>query len=238
MDWDSIDIVEALQPLVAGGQWYWRADNGKLDQLSPAIESRVPWVYWNNKGADCFFSNDVLFGKFGLLPSTCANCYKVVVVPTTADELFQVCDIQEQLAGLPCKCGVEIRDDVPRNYGAYWYNEGLEQGRKCYGLVRGLMDKYVGTHIRVGLKRACTEMERQFGPSDKWEIPEGQLEFERKVRTVFTEQPRTAQQTDQIRKHVKNKWIKFAHSRGDMSYLKYTGGTPLYPPYVLYDGQL
>jgi len=239
VNWASIDIVEALQPLTSTGHWYWRSDTGKLDQAVRAIETRTPWIYWHmDMASPCFFYNNVIFQLFNLIPTYCANCYKVVVVPQTVDELYQLCDMQAQLLGYPCKCGVEIRDDVPRNYGGYFYHQGLERGLKGYKIVRELVSKYVGGHVPCALKRSCTEIERAFGPSDKWEIPDGQAAFEARVETMFEEQMKIVGQTEQIRRHVKNKWVRFAHSRGDMTYLKYTDGKPLFEPYVLYAGSL
>jgi len=238
MDFEKIDIVESLQPLVDGGSWYWRADTMKLDRLAAVGEPRTPWVYWHPPGTDCYFHNDIIFKRFGILPSYCAECYKVVVVPKTVEELFQLCDIQQQLEGFPCKCGIEIREDVNRNYGGYWYNEGLKKGETCYELIREMITKYIGPQVRVALKRACTEYERKFGPSNEWEVPEGTVEFEERVRSFMHKTPTIAPQPEIFRKHVKDRWIHFAHSRGDMTYLKFTDGKPLYEPYVLYAGEL
>jgi len=238
MDFEKIDIVSGLQPLVDKGSFYWRADTLKLDRLAAVGETRTPWVYWHpTPNMDCYFQNDILFQRFNIIPLACANCFKVVAVPNTVEQLMMLCDLQEQIPH-PCKCGVEIRDEVPRHYGGYWYNEGLDKGKTCYELVREMVSKYVGEDVKVGLKRACTEIEAEFGRSDQWEIPEGQAEFEERVAEVFHDPPKIHPQTEIFRRHIKDRWIKFAHSRGDMTYLKFTDGVPLYEPYVLYAGAL
>lgn len=237
---EQIDIYGSLQPMVDGGAWFWRADVPKLDRRQAAHEPRTPWVYHHpDFGADCHFQNEVLFKRFGLMPSYCMECYKVLIVPNTVDQLFKLCDVQTQLRGLPSKCGLEVRDETDRNYGGYHYNRGLDMGRECYGLMRQLVDKHVGTHVRVALKRACTEFERRFGQSDKWpEITDEQIAFEQRVYDMIVPPPKIIEQPPDLVKHIKNNWVKFAHARGDMSYLNYTNGVPLYEPYVLYAGEL
>jgi len=239
MDFNSIDIYKALLPMVTDGSWFWRADNGKLDRVVSTQESRTPWIYHHpDHKADCYFWNDVIFQKFDLLPSFCMNCYKVVVVPDTVEQLFKLCDMQEQMYALPCKCGLEIRDEVARSYGGYFYNIGKDRGLDCYRLVRDLVDKYIGQDVRVFLKRACTEFERKFGRSDGWEIESGQIEFEKKIFDLLTPPPKVIGQPDDLKKHIKNKWVQWAHARGDMTYLKFTDGKPLHEPYVIYAGEL
>lgn len=238
MNWDQIDIYEALSSLTETPAWYWSAETGKLRQSAFLLEPRSPWVYHHPDYFECGFCSDILFKRFGLLPSKCMQCFKVVVVPRTVDELFQLNDIEEQLPGMPCKCGIEVREDVARNYGGYFYNEGLEKGRACYTLIRDLIDKYISPDIKVYLKRACTEFERKFGPSDEWTLPEGQEVFEARLRGMIEDRPPIIEPPPDLVKHVKQRWVKFAHSIGDMTYLKYTDGKPLYEPYVIYAGAL
>jgi len=237
---DNIDTYESLQPMVDGGSWYWRADTGKLDRVAATQEPRTPWVYHHpDYQSDCHFWNDIIFKRFGLMPSFCMECYKVLIVPDTVDELFKLCDVQDQLVGMTSKCGLEARDETGRNYGGYHYNRGLDRGKECYALLRDLVNKHVGTGVRIGLKRSCTEFERKFGRSDEWpEITDEQLAFEERVKGMICEPPKVIPQTPDLVKHIKNKWVHWAHSRGDMSYLMYTDGKPLYEPYVLYAGEL
>ena len=238
MDFEKIDIINSLQPLVDRGGWHWRADSMKLDRVAAVAETRTPWIYWyTDPAVDCYFANDVLFAMFGIIPTVCANCYKVVAIPNSVVDLMAICDLQSQIKH-SSKCGIEVRDDVARNYGAYWYNQGLESGKICYELIRELVSKYVGPDVRVGLKRGCTEYERKFGRSDAWTTPPGQAEFEEMVRALFHDPPAIQAQTELFRRHIKDRWIRFAYSRGDMTYLRFTDGVPLFEPYVLYAGAL
>jgi hypothetical protein len=238
MDFDKINIIDGLQALVDNRSWFWRADTMKLDRIAAIAETRTPWVYWHSNAVDCYFWNDILFKLFGILPSYCMECYKIVVVPNNVVQLFALCDLQERIEGFPCKCGVEPRDDVNRNYGGYFYNVGLKKAKERFPIMREMVDKYVGKDVKMGLKRACTEYERKFGRSDEWKIPEGQVEFEKRVKSHLTDPPKIAPQPDDFKKHIKDIWIKFAHSRGDMSYTKFTNGVPIFEPYVLYAGEL
>jgi len=244
MNFDAIDVYAMLQPMIDKGGWYWRADTGKLDRIASTQEARTPWVHHHHLALgldDCHFWNDIIFTRFDIMPSYCMDCYKVVIVPNTVDQLFRLCDVQAQLIGMPSKCGLEIRDSTPRLYGGYHYCRGVEKGREVYELMRTLVTKHIGGDVRIGLKRGCTEYETEkaFGKSDTWpEIVPEQIEFEKKIRELITDPPEVLGQSEHLVKHVKNKWVVWAHAHADMTYLPYCNNKPLHEPYVLYAGAL
>lgn len=228
------DILSPLLPLIQSGKFVY-TDNGKVKPIALSIEPQTPWIHVRScKDRDCGVWHNIMFNIYGILPSPCMECWKVVVGPKTLTELFGVLEFQEEL-NMPSKCGIEIRDYTPRLYGGYFYNHSVEEGQECYHkVVEGLGKK--GINIPVILKRACTEFEMKFGPSNLWKLPEGQLEFEESIYNIlelgdnFSE----LEQHHNVRPRVIRSWIQWAYKNGDKTYLKYTGGKPLYPDTVKY----
>jgi len=140
---------------------------------------------------------------------------------------------------LPSKCGIELRDYTPKHYGAYFYCDGFDQGRERYTQVRKAIDDNIeltdkDKPIGVILKRGCTEYEMIKGPSPYWNCSGADLEMF-KLSEAFIDVGRGNSGQDPIQKtNVKCKWLLWAHSNGDMSYLPYNGGEKLFPGYVSY----
>jgi len=133
-----------------------------------------------------------------------------------------------------CKCGIEKRDFVPRNYGGYFYCNGLEVGRQRYKTVRKLIDDHISPDIKVILKRFCTEFEMMFGPSDQYKQPEGAKEIEASIWAATELDTVSFIQPQWVRNHVIQTWMMFAYGRGDKTVELYNNGKPFFPPYVTY----
>lgn len=237
MDFDRIDIYETLQPLVGPAGWYWRAEDGKLATAVKTMKTRTPWVYLYSRQGLCGIWQDIIFKRFGLLPSHCLECWKVVVRPRNVMHLFRLHDLMRDFLKRDSKCGVEPRDEVAASYGAYFYNGSLGEGRDTWGVVRASVSEMLGEDTPVILKRGCTEFEMRFGPSDGWAFDRAQFDFEQRVLKKIEFPPDLAPQPEDLIQHIQNRWLRFAHSRGDMSYLEKTGGVPLFPDYVTYHGE-
>jgi hypothetical protein len=140
---------------------------------------------------------------------------------------------------LPSKCGIELRDYTPKHYGAYFYCDGFDQGRERYAEIRKAIDDNIeltdkDKPIDVILKRGCTEFEMIKGPSPYWSCSGADLEMY-KLAEAFIEINRGNSSQDPLQKtNVRCKWMLWAHSNGDMSYLPYNGGEKLFPGYVSY----
>jgi hypothetical protein len=228
------DIISPLIKLVESGSFVM-ADNGKLRPTIPAIEARTPWIHViSSTSRYCGIWHSVMFDYFNIIPSPCFECWKVVVTPRTLEELFQLLKIQEKLQR-PSKCGIEVREHTPKLYGGYFYNDSIEMGQECWKIVRDAMDE-ISPDIDVILKRACTEFEMTHGPSNQWKLKKGQLKLEEAI-TDLIEYPENFDMWNQppiTRPRIIQSWIKWAYKNGDKTYLKYTGGVPLYPEVVKY----
>jgi len=230
------DIVGWTEQARKVNGWEFRPGDMKLEVKNPA-PINAPWHYIKSTKGDCFKWMGLVFNilssrsKIQFVPSYCMNCYKVVVRPKTLKQLFALENLQKRL-NLPSKCGIEIRDYVPALYGGYFYNRGVEEGRKCYKIVREAVDKdkVLGKDVDVYLKRSCTEMEQKFGDSDKWVEPsEKQMEMEETLLSMIAYDPNGQGQPPHFVAHVHKWWIEWAFQHGDMTYLEYTAGLPIQP---------
>jgi hypothetical protein len=237
------NIIGAVQRLLKAGALEVRMSDGRLTHNFKNSWD-TPWVHTKSSYSNnCYLWKDILFENIIMpllppgkrfVPSGCMDCYKVVVRPRNIEQLFALEALEKRL-GHPSKCGIELRDTVFGNYGGYFYNRGLDEGLDCYHKVRAAVDddSVLGPATGVFLKRACTEMEHNCGPSDKWEITDAQMQVEDLInRMIITDVP-VIVQSEHAKDHVRQTWIEAAYKWGDNSVLEYTGG-PLYPEYVTY----
>jgi len=235
------DVVSWLEPLRRKHGWRWRPGDLKLE-LRSGLSPILPWNYTVLGGEDCFIWTNLMFDNMGartshqFVPEYCHGCYKVVARPKTVVQLFAIEKLQYEL-GRPAKCGIEVREYTPALYGAYWYNRGVEAGRECYKVVRAAIDEAdgLGPDVDVYLKHACTEMERKYGDSDKWEPPtKEQLHIEQTIKDHIVYDPTIQDQPPHFLRHTHRRWIEWAFQHGDDTYKVFTGGKPLERPPVTY----
>lgn len=248
------DVIEMLKPLLDQGGWNLRDVDGKLFVRHPSVARETPWIHVKHEpGYECGLWHQITFNLISMqlpaeqrfVPRACQNCWKVVLKPRTLEQLFNVLEMQRRM-DRPCKCGIEPRQSVHGLYGAYWYNIGKDAGLECYMAVyrevaaipvlAPLLDEVDadGRTTRLMLKRACTEFEHACGPSDKWIITEQQNRIEDLVARWVSIDDRDIEQPKNLIWNIQRRWIEWAWQYGDPTYAKYTGGAPLYPPYVTY----
>jgi hypothetical protein len=184
------------------------------------------------------------------VPRNCLSCWKVVVKPRTLEQLFHLLELQKA-SGRPSKCGIEPRESVNGLYGGYFYNRSIDAGLECYYAVSEMMTADTvlaplldevdddGKTTRLILKRACTEFEHAVGPSDKWpedynSVSPEQAAIEDIVERWVATDDVVRAQPENVKWNVMRRWIEWAWMHGDPTYAKFTGGKPLYPPYVTY----
>ncbi len=231
------DLIEMMGPAVANGTYRVQLD-GKL-KADTGMTSESPWHHVNFiEGINCELWHQIMFdivgqktGKF--IPKACQECWKVVVRPRTLKELFTLLDVQLRL-DLPSKCGIERRASVSGLYGGYFYTESLKQGLERYEQVRAEVDQHLSPDVEVRLKRACTEFELAFPDSRTWSVKDWQLPVEALTEAFITQDNLTMKQPPMVLVHVHRRWIEWAYQNGDVTYLEYTGGKPLYPPATTY----
>jgi len=174
-------------------------------------------------------------------------------MPRDIEELFASYILVQEL-GRPGKCGTEIdRPNTNRLYGAYFYNNSLDEGLKCYEIVKKAVerDKVYETSIwdcpikvkfgegydslpNIILKRGCTEFEQACGPSDQWAYDDAQVEEERILIDAFCQDIVHLKQHDTQLARVFYRWLHQAFRVGDTKYKMFTNGNDFYMPPVTY----
>jgi hypothetical protein len=247
------DILMMCFDLLKQGVLKQRDVDGKLEFNNPAPAWDVPWHFTVQKAdLNCQLWSKVMFNvvfkkvpvsmQNGTVwvPSGCQNCFKIVARPKTIKQLFAIVKLQKRL-DIASKCGIEHRAHVFGNYGAYWYNRGLEEGLKNYKVVRQAIDEdpLLGPDIKVILKRSCTEMEMTAGPSDKWAISKEQMEIEALVYSTFNIDNVERKQSRQAVDYVHARWIEYAYQWGDETVFEFLDPEkPIYKPLVTYHHQI
>ncbi len=228
MKYNELGMQNLVRPVltdIEAGRWKILPD-GRIEYGVRQIMSNG-WV--NNKLAkdrNCIRWNNIYFLIYGVLPEKCFGCWKVVVEPRTVEELFMVCEEQKKM-GFPGKCGIELREYVDRNYGAYWYaplGKGLEVARKLHGEVEGMLKRVFGEdHPRIILKRGCTEMERGRGPSHLWKWKLGEKELHEMLENVIVDPDMVSVSKEYRLKVIETmqQWIEYARGKRDMSYRQF-----------------
>lgn len=235
------NVVEWFKPLFSRG-WTLRSSDGKLVPPKPHQLPFSPWHYIKI-AFDCIIQQVIMFETVGrvtnrtFIPSRCQACYKVVIEPRTLIELFALEHAMKTMPVAACKCGIEVRDFVPRLYGGYVYGVGPEQGQRNYELVRRRVSAHplLGSDVPVYLKRGCTEMEQKGGPSDQWKCTEKQRTIEKWIEAHIAITPDFAPQAPHVKRAMHYRWIRFAWAHGDRESAEmFTGGRPIEEPYVMY----
>jgi RNase P subunit RPR2 len=208
-----INWVAVLEPLARAG-WHWGVD-GKFKMVKGSQPYDTPWLHapvpipgTRENDIDCglltIYHNYVFQQKAA--HTFCMNCYKVVVMPETLEQVHKIAEWQHDL-GVACKVGAERRNYTQRKWGAYFYCRGVEEGRERYKMVRKWVDENLGEHIKVILKRACTEFEQHMGDSDKWEMVPNQEAIEKEgAEEIFGYKPISPFQAEAIKHHVWDVW--------------------------------
>lgn len=231
MDLIKKDIIEPVMPLINRGTYKFTND-GRLE-AETRMHSETPWVHIRqDPQKNCGLWHHVWFNYYGIIPSYCQQCWKVVVRPRTLTELFQVHNILVDI-DLHSKCGIEKRYSVPALYGAYLYNNSLEEGRLCWNKVANRIHMEIGSHVRVILKRACTEFEEKFPDSTTWKVTDKQAALEARLERLFVNNTSDCHQSEEMKMHVMANWIRFAYAQGDPTASQYMS-EPLYQPYHIY----
>jgi len=236
----KINIIRQCMPMME--------PNGGLyidtETLKITARRRIPldtnWVMVKEPiGIDCVLNYSILFGLFarvlGMPPSRCQYCWKVSVKPETLEQLFKLEKVQrgikDQVYG--CKFGIDTREYVLAKYGGYFYCRGKEEGLKTLELVRKEVKEHIGD-IPVLLKRACTEMEKEFGDSINWQLTDLHLEKEALIKDNFDLSSFEPIQPDMVKVELVQRFIEFAAKIGDKTYLNYVN-KPLHVPCRSYE---
>lgn len=231
---DKKDYITKVSDILKQG-YKIRVEDGKFVPGATAMGHGAPWVYTKTyPGYRCDIAHSVFWELLHHIPNQCRKCYKVVVRPRTLEELFNLYELQEEM-GVPCKCGMELRDTVNGLYGGYFYCKGVDEGRERYKQVRELVDERLSKETPVILKRYCTEFELGGKPSNETpDCTEEELQMEEQIYFLFPSVGGSNVHPDHVKIHVMRRWIDYAYKNGDETYKLFTRGSPLYKPYVTY----
>jgi len=235
------DYYNLFMPLTGMG-YAWDSDTTRMKAMGQGFMSaETPWVHV--KGTpfkNCGLDHHITFMNYNIIHPRCLSCWKTVVTPNSFKQLMELHAIQEglQTSGttIPCKCGIELRDYTPKHYGGYFYDNSLEEGRMKYEMVRKAVDDNMSDADKVSviLKRGCTEFEMLKGPSHMWHNTKNEEQMLELIDSFIDYRRGNSGQSEIVQRHVKLKWMLWAHMQGDMTYKEWNGGEPLFPGYVQY----
>jgi len=247
----GIDIIDPILNLWHQGKMSAGLD-GKF-RLHEELAINRLWIF----GAfcphrDCTKWATIYHDYYKILSPPCKDCWKVVMAPQTILELIEIQKLQDKLSW-PSKAGPEQRDYTSGlgGYRAFWYcpfGTGLEGGRKHFKRVQKALEDWFGIekiaeYLKAGLlylKRGCTELERDFGPSDQWD----EIDHTAKFNLLETVWEPSAKRLDLTREFSPlvytnfKRWIEFAIAHGDPSVCQLIGGGPLGVPAVKYHNSI
>jgi len=225
------DVITRLKPLLTKGVLRVR-DDGRLEPTF-SMAWNTPWLHAGLAlNRNCFLYQEVYHKTLGVIHPRCFECWKVVVRPKTLDQLMALREMQLRHR-VPSKCGIERREYVHGLYGGYFYNDSLGDALACFEWLKGELPTDLTSNGRMIVKRACTEFELAYGPSDKWDSGPGNEAVKQVSHWLVDDVPNTLQPPS-VEVHVLRTWVKWAYAHGDETYLNYTGGKPIYTPPVTY----
>jgi hypothetical protein len=234
--WHQEDWFSFFSNLNAQG-FIWDGEDSRLRQKGwLGLTNNTPWCHSKSTPQKhCSLDHNIIFNNWGIIHPRCLECWKVVVAPRNFHELMMLEDLQTKM-DFDSKCGIEIRDYTPRHYGGYFYNCSLDEGREKYKIVKDAVSEYISPECGATtiLKRGCTEFEMVNGPSLYWNINKNQEKVLEIIESFVDVRRSMSEQSLMLKRNVHMKWVVWAHSHGDFSYVDYNGGQKLYPGYVAY----
>ena len=228
----AIDVIDPILDLWHKGQIKTDIHKGTFT-LHREIALNRTWTFAGVcKDRKCAKWLGIYFKCYRILPPPCKQCWKVVFAPSTVEELIEFQKFQSQL-NLPGKCGTEARDYTSGlgGYRAFWYCpffKGLEGGRAHFKRIKNALIKHFGEEYilnrekeeRFYLKRGCTELERDFGDSDKWDEIDHSSKFTL-LETVWLDPEEPGKEFSPLIYTNYKRWIEYAVAHNDKSAAKY-----------------
>jgi len=213
---------------------------GKLMPRYVEAGTETNWLFFGHSGRhmDCGLWHAIMFKFFNFVPSYCRfRCYKVVIRIPTVETLLRFHNFVqafplflESCTPLHGKCGIDERWYTDTPYDAFFYCDGLEMGIERYKQVKSLLRDHFSfaPDLPVILKRACTEFERAYGPTNGefWQepMPLKHIDLQRRLEDVYASTLLEVRQPEWLVNKVYRRWIKFANTHGDKTWLNYYAG--------------
>jgi hypothetical protein len=236
LKWTQEDWFAFFSNLTVKG-FIWDVDDNRLRQKGfLGLMNNTPWIHAKSTPQKhCSMDHNIIYNNWGIIHPRCLECWKVVVSPRNFHELLLMEQLQKHM-DVDSKCGIEMRDYTPRHYGAYFYNNSLDEGREKYKLVKEAVAANISPECAATtiLKRGCTEYEMQTGPSLYWNITKQQEKILEIIEAFVDVRRGHGEQPEMLKRNVRMKWVLWAHSNGDMTYKAYNGDQAVFPGYVSY----
>lgn len=236
-DWTAQDILAPILEDVKEGRVILKKDKiiipGNLGCETPWLNTLLA----NDR--HCKVWGDYYHRLYRLVPRKCHYCFKVVVRLTTLRDLMKMREVQKEM-NYYSKCGLEIRDFVSALYGAYWYCPiagGLEGARLRHREVLAAVRKNFSPAPEVILKRGCTEMELEKGPSHTWVYTEADRRLEKLLDDMVEIEESHETLPAYIETRILRTWVQYAYERGDQTYKDFVDH-PLVRPVVTYHNSM
>ena len=238
--WFDNEMSQKVDQALSNGLCKIDPKSGLMVPRSDELSSVSNWIFFGttHQGHDCFLWHHVMFNLFGLVPEFCRmRCYKVVVKIPTVEALFKFNNFAGAIPALGefhCpmhgKCGIDTRWYTGAAYDAFFYCDGLEEGREKYKIVKELIGKYfegAAEGFPLILKRSCTEFEKRYGPTDGefWKgLDKEEKDLQRHLEGIFAPNAGMNNQSDWVKNKIMRRWIEHANMFGDKSWVDYYGG--------------
>lgn len=238
--WFDDDMTQKLHAAFRTGALKIDYPTGMITLRNKEIALINNWIYfgYTHCGHDCFLWHNVMFDFFDLVPKFCRfNCYKVVVAIKNVEALLKfhnfanaIPAFTEAHSPIHGKCGIDTRWFTDKAYDAFFYCNGLEEGREKHRLICKCINNYFKdgeAEFPVILKRSCTEFERKYGPTDGkfWQnMSDEDIDLQQHLESIFKSEALPVNQPDWMKNKIFRHWLQFANTFGDKSWVNYYGG--------------
>ena len=215
------------------------------EKIGPALfrplKYDTPWIWSGHcQSRICGVWREIYFNRYGFISRNCFRCWKIVVRMNTLVELYKIYELQKQLAESDSKtyngkCGAELRPYClgKGRYAAFWYgsmrnNDGLTEARElAHDIRRRIRETEETRHLKVILKRGCTEMEKKAGPSNLWTYPDSLHDYEDELDRSFSiPDNNNEEQPKWLRDFIETQWFQHARNTYDPTLSQFVGNEP------------
>lgn len=230
-----------VQSLLRSGQMYINHETGLIEARNQSMDYNANWLFFGYTTSlrDCSLWHHVMFNHFnGLVPEFCRfRCYKVVVNVRNFLEAMQFYGAilaapahRADLMPLHGKIGIDERYYTNGHFNGFIYCDGHKDALNKYKVVRELVDELIptGRDIPIIVKRSCTEFEKRHGPTDNefWQtMTEDEYELQHRIEDIFKSELVSAVQPDWLKNKIITRFVKWANTVGDKTWVDYFGGT-------------
>ena len=242
----SIDVIDPILDL-----WIKKGVSCNMHTRKLSIEQEIglnrTWTFSTVcQDRKCAKWSGIYFKYYHILPPPCKQCWKIVYAPQSLTELMDMQKVQAKL-GFPAKCGTEQRDYTSGlgGYRAFWYcpfYAGLKGARAHFqrvkaGLIKSFTEELIESRQTKGqffLKRGCTELERDFGPSEAWDKIDHSAKYNL-LESVWEDPDEMVEEWPPIVYTNIKRWIEYAVAHNDLDALNYVKGRTLGVPAIHYE---